>query len=59
MSIVEQKINLEELGMTEEEALNMMTRARMDSLCGKIDDPAAEERVQSYLNEVIFHEAEN
>lgn len=46
-------------GMTEEEALNMMTRARMDSLCGKIGDPAAEERVQSYLNEVIFHEAEN
>lgn len=46
-------------GMTEKEALNMVARAKMDSLSGRIGDPAAEERVQSYLHEVIVHEAEN
>ena len=39
-------------GMSHEAASEMITRARLDAVCRKIGDEAAEQIVQDYLEEV-------
>lgn len=40
-------------GMSREAAAEMITRARLEAVCRKIGDPAAEELAQAYLKEVL------